>query len=63
MILIEAGTHRVASDQVLYPNADMCEVSRTLIVKNLNASKPDPHATIFSKCVKFMFSDLAESSL
>ena len=60
MILIEAGTHRVASDQVLYPNADMCEVSRTLIVKNLNASKPDPHATIFSKCCLLYTSDAAD---
>lgn len=51
MIMLNMGQHRVVSDQILYPNMEMCEVSRILLVENLEKTKPNETAQTFSKCV------------
>ena len=51
MIMLNMGQHKVVSDQILYPNMEMCEVSRILLVENLEKTKPNKTAQTFSKCV------------
>ena len=51
MIMLNMGQHKVVSDQILYPNMEMCEVSRILLVENLEKTKPNETAQTFSMCV------------
>ena len=51
MIMLNMGQYKVVSDQVLYPSMEMCEVSRVLLVENLEKTKPNETAQTFSKCV------------
>lgn len=57
MIMIEMGQHKVASNQVLYPNMEMCEVARTNMVSRLMASRPSEDAHLFSKCTEISFDE------
>ena len=57
MIMIEMGQHKVASNQVLYPNIEMCEVARTDMVSRLMASRPSEDAHLFSKCTEISFDE------
>jgi hypothetical protein len=50
MIMIQMGQHKIASDQILYPNMEMCEVSRADLVDRLMATKPSGESFVFSKC-------------
>ena len=55
MIMLNMGQYKVVSDQVLYPSMEMCEVSRVLLVENLEKTKPNETAQTFSKCVNLEF--------
>tara|TARA_R110000764_G_scaffold201509_1_gene286733 strand:+ start:107 stop:319 length:213 start_codon:yes stop_codon:yes gene_type:complete len=57
MILIQMGQHRVASDQVLYPSMDACEISRILLAQKLENSKPTKDSITFSKCTMISFEE------
>ncbi len=57
MILIQMGQHKVASDQVLYPTMDACEISRILLVQRLEDSKPTKDSFTFSKCTMISFEE------
>jgi hypothetical protein len=57
MIMVQMGQHRIVSDQVLYPSMDACEISRILLVQNLDSSKPTKDSAIFSKCTMLSFSE------
>ena len=50
--MLNMGQHKVVSNQILYPNMEMCEVSRVLLVENLEKTKPNETAQTFSKCGK-----------
>ena len=49
--MLNMGQHKVVSNQILYPSMEMCEVSRILLVENLEKTKPNKTAQTFSKCV------------
>ena len=51
MIMLNMGQYKVVSDLLLYPSMEMCEVSRVLLVENLEKTKPNETAQTFSKCV------------
>ena len=53
--MLNMGQHKVVSNQILYPNMEMCEVSRVLLVENLEKTKPNETAQTFSKCVEMSF--------
>ena len=55
LVLIQMGQHKVASDQVLYPSMEMCEVARGVLITQLEASKPTKESFSFSKCTKLSF--------
>ena len=55
MVMLNMGQHKVVSNQILYPNMEMCEVSRVLLVENLEKTKPNETAQTFSKCVNLEF--------
>jgi len=55
MIMIQMGQHKIASNQVLYPNMEICEVARTDMVSKLMASRPSEDAHLFSKCTEISF--------
>jgi len=55
LVLIQLGQHRIASDQVLYPSMEMCEVARDVLITQLEASKPIKESFSFSKCTKLSF--------
>ena len=57
LVLIQMGQHKVASDQVLYPTMDACEISRILLVQRLEDSKPTKDSVIFSKCTMLSFEE------
>ena len=40
MIMIHMGQHKIASDQIIYPNMEMCEVARAEQVDRLVTTKP-----------------------
>ena len=55
MILVQMGNHKMISDQVLYPSMEMCETARSILVTQLEASKPTKESFSFSKCTKLSF--------
>jgi len=55
LVLIQIGQHRIASDQVLYPSMEMCEVARNILIAQLENSKPSKESFPFSKCTKLSF--------
>ena len=57
LVLIQVGQHRIASDQVLYPSMEMCEVARNILVAQLENSKPSKESFSFSKCTKLSFEE------
>ena len=57
MIMIQMGQHKVASDQVLYPSMEMCEISRDILIQNLEDTKPTKDAVVFSKCTMLSFEE------
>jgi len=57
MIMIHMGQHKVASDQILYPNMEMCEVARADLVDKLMATKPSGESFVFSKCTEISFEE------
>ena len=57
LVLIQMGQHKVASDQVLYPTMDACEISRILLVQRLEDSKPTKDSFTFSKCTMISFEE------
>ena len=50
--MIQMGQHKIASDQILYPNMEMCEVARADLVDRLMATKPSGESFGFSKCTE-----------
>ena len=52
MIMVLAGNHKIASDQIIYPSMEMCESSRAILLENLESTKPTKDSVIFSKCIK-----------
>tara|TARA_A100001388_G_scaffold230025_1_gene181985 strand:+ start:28615 stop:28809 length:195 start_codon:yes stop_codon:yes gene_type:complete len=52
LLMMQFGEHRVASNQVVYPTEDACELDRATMMINLEMSKPEPNAVALSKCVK-----------
>ena len=63
LILISAGTHKIASDQVLYPNSESCEVSRIMITESLVRTMPTADGAVLSKCTRFSLQDRAKEKL
>ena len=57
LVMIQTGQHKIASDQILYPSMEMCETARTILVKNLEDTKPSEDAVIFSKCTMLSFEE------
>jgi hypothetical protein len=57
MIMVQAGSHKVASDQILYPSMEMCEESRKILVARLMESKPTLDSALYSKCTELSFSE------
>ena len=57
LVLIQLGQHKVASDQVLYPTMDACEISRILLAQRLEDSKPTKDSFTFSKCTMISFEE------
>lgn len=57
LVLIQMGQHKVASDQVLYPTMDACEISRILLAQRLEDSKPTKDSFTFSKCTMISFEE------
>ena len=57
MIMIHMGQHKIASDQILYPNMEMCEVARADLVDRLMATKPSGESFVFSKCTEISFDE------
>lgn len=57
LVLIQMGQHKVASDQILYPTMDACEISRILLAQRLEDSKPTKDSFTFSKCTMISFEE------
>ena len=57
LVLIQMGQHKVASDQVLYPTMDACEISRILLAQRLEDSRPTKDSFKFSKCTMISFEE------
>jgi|TARA_R110000765_G_scaffold100528_1_gene188362 hypothetical protein len=57
LVLIQMGQHKVASDQVLYPTMDACEISRILLAQRLEDSRPTKDSFTFSKCTMISFEE------
>lgn len=57
LVLIQMGQHKVASDQVLYPTMDACEISRILLAQRLEDSRPTKDSFTFSKCTMISFKE------
>ncbi len=55
MIMIQAGSHKVVSNQIVYPSMDICETDRQILVEQLMRTKPSPDATVYSKCTEMSF--------
>ena len=57
MIMVLAGNHKIASDQIIYPSMEMCESSRAILLQNLESTKPTKDSVIFSKCTMLSFEE------
>jgi hypothetical protein len=52
IVLMQAGMHKIASNQILYPNMEMCEVGRQEVVERLLKTQPTPDSQVLSKCTE-----------
>ena len=57
LVMIQTGQHKIASDQILYPSMEMCEAARSVLVMNLENTKPSDDAVVFSKCTMLSFDE------
>ena len=57
LVMIQTGQHKIASDQILYPSMEMCEAARSVLVMNLEKTKPSDDAVVFSKCTMLSFEE------
>tara|TARA_R100000322_G_C5401862_1_gene181534 strand:+ start:625 stop:840 length:216 start_codon:yes stop_codon:yes gene_type:complete len=57
MIMIQAGSHKVVSNQILYPDMGMCETDHKILVEQLMKTKPSPDAVVYSKCTELSFTE------
>jgi len=55
VVMFVNGTHKVASDQILYPNQEMCEVAEVVLSQKLESAKPTPDSFVITKCVEMSF--------
>ena len=55
LVMFAGGGHKIASDQILYPNQEMCEVAEVVLLQKLEASKPTPDSFVITKCVEMSF--------
>ena len=55
VIMFVNGAHKIASDQILYPNKEMCEVAETVLSQKLESAKPNPESFAITKCVEMSF--------
>lgn len=49
------GSHQVASNQILYPNEEMCQTDRAVMLQKLENTKPTPDSFVITKCVEMSF--------
>ena len=57
LILFLGGNHQVGSNQILYPNEEMCETDRAMMMQKLEETKPTPDAFVITKCVEMSFAN------
>ena len=57
IILFQMGQHKIASDQMIYPSMDMCEVARVVVMENLEKTKPSEDSFALSKCTTLSFEE------
>ena len=55
MVMLNMGQHKVVSDQILYPNMEMCEVAEAVLLQKLESTKPTPDSFVITKCVEMSF--------
>ena len=51
LVLMQFGQHKVASNQILYSTLEACEKDRTIMMVELEDTKPEPDAVALSRCV------------
>ena len=55
LILFMGGSHQIGSNQILYPNQEMCETDRAVMLQKLENTKPTPDSFVITKCVEMSF--------
>ena len=51
LVLMQFGQHKIASNQILYADLQACENDRTIMMVQLEDTKPEPDAVALSRCV------------
>ena len=58
VLMIENGTHKIVSDQIIYPNEQFCKVSKKVLDSRLGSSAPaEPGIAFYSRCVEITEND------